>query len=66
MAAALKVYMAMASDKVTYLGGCNENQETQMIITATWRFKKICKQKESLDFPFYVIQKDNGELLLLK
>mgnify|MGYP003670538824 FL=1 len=65
-AKSLRVYLAYSNGKKTYLGGCNEIQKNNLIITDTWRFKKLCRQKPSLDFPFYVIQRSNGSLLLLK
>ena len=65
MTMSMKVNIAWGNETNTYLAGKNEYQEPMMIVTETWRFKKLCQEHNRLTLPFYIIQYDKGCLMLI-
>ena len=62
---AIKANIAWGDDDKTYLAGTNEYEEKLLIVTETWRFKKLCQDNNDLTLPFYIIQDCEGALTLI-
>ena len=65
MTMSMKVNIAWGDEDNTYLAGKNEYHEPMLIVTETWRFKRLCQKHNNLTLPFYIIQYDKGRLMLI-